>query len=146
MTVLGHTHSCMFITHSPTPPLVHRLCTHWYILLEADSAHWSDCGLGHSSGCGRGGYYSANLTSKRSFCWGLSLRLSLGKCNTSRGGDWTLHLHRRISWLLSIFNVLRDTKSIMFWKLTCDWRNLNRSTTFTVIRTTNKDPFLKLSN
>lgn len=81
-----------------------------YVFLEADSSRSGDCNGFCNSGGGWGGYDSADLASKRSFCWNLGLGLSLGKCNTSRGGDWTLHLHRRISRLLSIFYVLKQGK------------------------------------
>lgn len=81
-----------------------------HIFLEADSSWSSDCDGFCNSGGGWGGYYSADLASNRSFCWNLGLGLSLGKCNTSRGGDWSLHLHRRISRLLSVFYVLQQGK------------------------------------
>lgn len=82
--------------------------TYWHIFLKADSGWPGDCNRFSNSGGCWGGYHRANLTSKGSFCWNLGLSLGLSQCNTSRGCDRALHFHRRISRLLSIFNILGE--------------------------------------
>lgn len=89
-----------------TDPRKEKRSTYWHIFLKADSGWPGDCNRFSNSGGCWGGYHRANLTSKGSFCWNLGLSLGLSQCNTSRGCNRALHFHRRISRLLSVFNIL----------------------------------------
>lgn len=89
----------------------HQSQTHRDILLEAAGCWSGDGGgLGYCGCSRRCGDQSAGLT----WLWGFGdaglLRLSLGldlcQCQTARGGDGALHLHRRVPWLLAILDIL----------------------------------------
>lgn len=80
--------------------------THRHILLEAARGRSGDgSGFGDSGGGGSCGDQGAGLSRLGGF-GRLRLGLSLSKRQASWGGDGSLHLHRRVPWLLAILDIL----------------------------------------
>lgn len=80
--------------------------THWHILLKTYCSGPGDgggFGDGGSGGCG--GHQGAGLTWLRGFR-GLGLGLSLSQSQAAWCGNGALHLHRRVTGLLAILDIL----------------------------------------
>lgn len=80
--------------------------THWHILLKTYCSGPGDSGgLGDGGGRGCSGHQGASLARLRGF-----RRLGLGLCLSQSQTAWcsnrALHLHRRVTWLLAILDVL----------------------------------------